>query len=407
MTRLLFPLMNNQASACSTPRAPVLAALWFAAGCGLIPSAPAAGTETSASAPYVLFVGMNLEVSEGGKFLPVTGAATNRVEVQQNHQAKQIELRKAEAIRITRGVKLSTLKASVADLQVDQQARAASMEALQASMAVMGEYQDQMQRQLGGMVRAGYLGSPDARPDARIAAMAAAEESYSSSAPGIAQNMQASDLMIRRQINDTSRGVVDTFNVAFDLSSERPIGAGYVALVTDFTVPGKDEVLHYRVATKAFDGIGTKPRRFDLSQSGFPLGFLVKGHHVHLFADGQEIVTNLSDKQVPLSRKEAEQYLMLQYVLSHPGETRTARAYPMVPEPELRRSIDARSLPPVVYVDVDAEGAVLGLYADAAGQQKLSEQGQAAMQGLAFYPALEKGAPVKGRASVVIADLLR
>lgn len=362
-----------------------------------------AQADTSANKDYIVFVGLNLEVSESGKYLPVIDAENNVVHVDRDHKREKIDLKRAEGIRITRGVKLSTRQAEIADLESEMESRRGKMEALQANLAVQGELQDQMQRQDSGFARADYNG---VRRQDNGASTGSAQSSYTAQVPQINQGMSASNVLLDRQIAQIG-GVADTYNVSFNLSSPTPIESGYVVLVTDFVVPGKDEAVHYRVATRSLGRIDVKPKHITLSQSGFPAGFEVKAHHVGVFSEGQEVVTNLSDKRVPLSRKDAEQFLLMQYVIAHQGETRVAKAYPMLPQPELRKRVDPSQLPPVVYVDVDKEGAVLGYFGDKTGKQKLTGQAETAMQVVSFYPALEKGAPVAGRATVVVAELLK
>jgi hypothetical protein len=78
----------------------------------------------------------------------------------------------------------------------------------------------------------------------------------------------------------------------------------------------------------------------------------------------------------------------------------------LTPASTLRSAVDKAQLDEVVYVTVDADGALLSAAADESGGQKLSAQTESVLQHIRFMPALDKGVPVQGRLRLNLAKVL-
>src|ERR1035438_3233767 len=59
-------------------------------------------------------------------------------------------------------------------------------------------------------------------------------------------------------------------------------------------------------------------------EEGFPPAFELQGFDVHLYNRGEEVATNVSPKRVELTRDEAFEYIKMEYISAHKGDTLAA-----------------------------------------------------------------------------------
>ena len=136
---------------------------------------------------HSLFVGQDVKVLVNGEYQPVIGAGRRSFVVEDNHRAREIYTNKAKSVRVTRGLKPSTLSASITSLNVtsssDQETRA-GLESMQNAIAIANDGQDRADYAQGHLVRAewiaslggaGFGASQQQNADARSAAVETAD----------------------------------------------------------------------------------------------------------------------------------------------------------------------------------------------------------------------------------------
>jgi len=206
--------------------------------------------------------------------------------------------------------------------------------------------------------------------------------------------------------NDMQQELFDAVEVRFEVASSSFLEKPYVVVITRFHArEDKPGVARNAVYAKALESIGTKPTKVELLHGGFPLGFEIEELQVHLYNDGREIPTDVSQKRVPLSRDEAFEYLKIDYFRGHKADT--VPATPAVGRPdrqELAR-LGPKLADAVYYVKVDREGRPGGVFADEECSQPADTAAAALAGAVRYYPALENGKTVDGVAHLVLSHL--
>jgi len=180
-----------------------------------------------------------------------------------------------------------------------------------------------------------------------------------------------------------------------------------VVVVAQYREPNKPPgALHSWIYARALEPIDSKPRKVRIVQGGFPQGFELEKFQVHLFEHGEELATNVADKRVPLTRDEAFQYVLIDYVSSHKGASLPATpAMGRLPA-DLRTRLDSGQLTQRFFVKVSKDGLPVETYVDESCSRKVDDPYlQSVIQDIRFKPALEKGRPIEGIALLRFCDL--
>ncbi|HTH47394.1 MAG TPA: hypothetical protein VMB21_07780 [Candidatus Limnocylindria bacterium] len=227
----------------------------------------------------------------------------------------------------------------------------------------------------------------------------------------MAEDMMASNIgqasMARLQAeSDLAKQMFDAVEVSFEFSSQVYLEKPYLVVVTHFHTPadGPGE-LRQGVFAKALDAIGSKPTWIDVIHGGFPPGFELDEVQVHLYSNGREIPTEVAPKRVALSRDDAFEYLKIEYLSGHPGETMVASPAIGRPTKAEQLKLTPNQLKAVYYAKVSAEGVPLGTFADEACTQPVEGLVGELAQNVRYYPAMEKGKLVEGTARLKLMDL--
>ena len=199
----------------------------------------------------------------------------------------------------------------------------------------------------------------------------------------------------------------DAIAVEFDLSSERRLQNPYMVIVAEFREKSAapNQVRNW-IHAQSLDPIDREPQKIRLLRGGFPMGYVLEKVDVHIYSEGAEVATNLSQKHVPLTRQEAFQYLVIEHIGANKGKT--VPAVPVMAElaPEVKTRLAAGEGQQVYYVVVSAEGLVTEAYEDADHIVKVRDPFFAeVVKSIWFKPALEKGKPVVSKTSVNITRL--
>ena len=145
--------------------------------------------------------------------------------------------------------------------------------------------------------------------------------------------------------------------VTFEVSAEQPLASPYVVILAQYhelnAPPGTSRNWIY---AKALEPIDSKPRKVRILQGGFPRGFELEKFQVHLYNRGQELATNVADKRVPLTRDEAFQYMLIDYVSSHKGASLPATPAMVKLPADFRTRLAGGQLAQIFFVKVSKDG---------------------------------------------------
>ena len=199
----------------------------------------------------------------------------------------------------------------------------------------------------------------------------------------------------------------DAMDVAFAVSAEQPLRHPYVVILVQYRArdskPGQFENWVY---AQALAPIGRSPTRVHVERGGFPPGFELRDFQVHLFNQGQEIASTVAPKRVALTREEAFQYVVVEYVGTHKNAT-----LPPVPAmgalpPDLPARLARNELQQTYYVQVTKDGLATAAYDDASCTKRVEDAYlQSVVKTIRFKPALSAGRPVEGVAPLRLSQL--
>jgi hypothetical protein len=196
----------------------------------------------------------------------------------------------------------------------------------------------------------------------------------------------------------SGEGAYDAMNVDFDISSEKPLNRPYLVIMVQYHAAGSKpgQVANW-IYARALDPINHEAKKVHVEQGGFPPGFELQDFQVHLYNQGEEIATTVAPKRVALTRDEAFQYVVMEYVGAHKGATLPATpAMGRLPA-DLPARLANGQLKQTYYVKVAKDGKASAAFSDEACLQKVDDPYvQSVVSNLRFKPALDKGKPVEG-----------
>ncbi len=203
-----------------------------------------------------------------------------------------------------------------------------------------------------------------------------------------------------------AEGNFDAMEVSFKISSETELDRPYMVILFRFHEPtAKPGVDGMVIHAAALDPINSKPRYVRVLRGGLPSGFKFVDCAVHIYNRGREVATNTSDKRVDLTRDEAQQYVVMEYVGVSKGVTARAGAVSGTLSLAQRQRLRPDQITRRVYAKVGKDGTMLGAFADEDCNHPLEDPGIVAALGEVFFtPALDQGKPVDGIARVRLSD---
>ena len=410
---------------------------------------------------HVLFVGTDLAVKEDGAFYPVVGATNDSLKIDKNHRIEEVRTGKGASIRINRGVKLSSLSATISDVKmqsVDRAAARAQLAAMQSMMMLQQEADDQRDRLQGRMVLASAVavasgagsGAPvgaDISAANIKAAQGQAAADYTTALPNLSQLTASTSTLLDQTIahfepiddevtidasalpglnllggsasggSGLGTSATNSFvqhntpsstaevELTFEISSPRPLDHAYIVVVANYASLNDPSKLARQISTREFAHLDSHPQRVKMSHAAAVNGLPFKKFEIGLYANGQEVATNLSEKRMPLTADQAFQFFLIDYLSAHKAATLPPAPVLMTPRTEFRHQVEQADANQAIYATVDKMGNTLSLSTDAEGTRKLPAALQTALQDVRFMPALKHGSPVDGRIKVTLAQL--
>jgi hypothetical protein len=385
------------------------------------PGAPAPGK------PYVLFMGADLEVQREKKYYRVEDVTGSELKIRIGQREffvptrnRGTNLKVDNSLKLARGsVVLDNLESGPAYTPANDPRLKFARESGAAGGAAA--VQDLAH---GRMIAAGMdmaMAGQDAGYAKGSSFEAGAQKGYEQKQAEFGEAMvksdMAGDMMRSAQFNtgayadkmqgELAEGNYDAMEVSFKVSSGEALDDPYMIVLFRFqerdAKPGEMGLL---IHAKALEPIGPQPKYIRVRESGLPRGFKYVDSEVHIYNRGREIATNTSSKRVELSREEAQQYLMIEYLGANKGATVPAGVVRGTLPPALRQTLSLDQLNRAFYVRIGPDGAVLGTYADEACNLQFHDQGiLAALNEVFFKPALVKGKPVAGVARVQLGEI--
>jgi hypothetical protein len=363
---------------------------------------------------HALFVGTSLQIKDGETFQPLVAANAHTLTVLADGKARNLPRNAVGEVRIEPELKLSSIVAQIDNLKTK------TMKAELTGDRFAG---DRMQILMDSMIdqNEDVMDSAAAREESAVAGVAAAERSVSTPTFGIADAQRtlegakaaygkaaAANPQLRGSVSSFTLGDLDktAVEVVCDLSCPRETRDAYALLVTEYRMNSRDKP-QYKVHVESLRGLGPKPQRVTMVQGGMPPGFELGRVGVHVFADGQELATNLSEQRVDLTADDALRYLVLVYVAAHTKDTLAAAPLKIGVPADFKNQVSAEQLERPLYVTVGVDGTVQSVSTAPDRSAATDSYVDATVRKFRYNPALNEGKPVESVVPLTLADYVR
>lgn len=369
-------------------------------------------------APVVLFMGTDLAVQQGEMFLRVQDVSGSAFMVKKGDEPVYVPMQMRSAnVRVEKSLKLTTATVTIDKLRGDRTFTPANDPRLKfdrisgaaagaQAAAELARYQAaEYEKGLAGANANPQGGGDRARELERLLQQARDAEA-------LAEGQGASDFVnmgyhADRMQGELREGNFDAMEVEFHVSAERPVNDAYLIVISRFREKeDKPGTARNWIYAKSVGEIGPKPRYIRIREGGFPRGFILEDYEVHIYEQGRELASNVSPKRVELSPDEARQYLLIEHLAAHKGQTVPAQPVAGHLPLDLREKLAAGVYRQSYHVRVDESGVVQGVFADAAGREAVSDPYLVDLfTGLLFTPALLNGQPTVAMCRVHLPSL--
>lgn len=196
----------------------------------------------------------------------------------------------------------------------------------------------------------------------------------------------------------------DGFEVTFRISAPEPRDDAYGVLrlvlqdVAQPTAARQQLLKMFRLRT-----LDATPRKVIVRSLGLPPGATVESFEVYVYADGEELATNLSRNRIEVTADEAHQFVILRHMQRHKGETLPAQI-PGDLQAKAPASVAAHAAA-LLTLGITAEGKVSDVKVVSIASESLPAELESAVRGARFLPALVNGQPVDSTGSFAVSEL--
>lgn len=361
---------------------------------------PQVNSKAAPERSYRLFVGVDVIVRQEEDYHKVTNYQNNRVQA----DGTMIPLHAVDDLRFNFSTKLSRNPLTITNLK-SKRVEGTQLQTLEAmrNQAALDDYiakeSVRLQGELQASMEAATGGGADAATDAPAGLGVMQAQQDISSFQDFADT--ATDLTLEADQGGRGSGLRDALSVTATVSSPVPISNAYViglaTILTENRGP-QDVIFMHRIGK-----LGPRPRTFSTLKEGLPPNFEIKEIKLHIYRNGEELVSDQSAKQFALTREEALEYLVLDHSSRHRRETLPAKPVWSLAPPALLATERSDRYNYPVSVEVDATGRVAAFDSKMIIPDRVKE----IVQDMFFLPALQNGRPVAGTTNINLQDYFK
>lgn len=359
---------------------------------------------TTAARSCVIFVGADLAVEADGRFWPIDGVEGSALVSQAGEIPTRIPLdRKAFSFTFEPVLKVSAQSAQILDWKNEptysvardpgrrwlasqalaatstmDSARTANILAAREAAAsdqraaVMNDTTAPAGTQQGTLAEIDGRAAQDTAPDVSTPDLQVGDaddpEFKRSRAQQVANADEETDVATRT-------GDYDALEVSFRIVTAQPLVAPYAIAVVEYYRPDPNDPRRYRrVLAENLPKNVLKQTAGEqvvrLRRSGFPIGYRLSTVSLHLYDQGREVATNLSERRTPVTRTEAIQFIVVDHVARHRDANAPVELIEAFVEPSAQARLQARAGSTraggggTAYVRVSRDGVPEGVFRD-------------------------------------------
>lgn len=393
---------------------------------GLTGTATSAAPAPAVSAPktHTLFMGADISVERDKNTFRVKDVDGGDFIIERQGQRESVPMnRGAVNMRVDLSLKLTERSADIQDLKAERtytpendprrkfQQPGGAGDA-QATLALGRVNAVQTDAAAAGVAYAASAGGPGApfaaaAREQAIANVGAQTVSYNNALVAAQSDFNSSGYYAGRLQEELAKQEFDAIDLSFAVSSPRPLAKPYVVVTAAYRAKGdRPGVQRNWVYAQALPPIGAASQPVRVRQGGFPIGYELQGCQVHLYDGGTEVATNVAPKRVMLTRDEAVQYVVMDYVSTHKAATVPARPVMGDLPADLPARLAQGQFAAPIFVKVTKDGVPAGAFRDEACARPVDDAYlNDLVTQLRFTPALTGGKPVDGVARVQLSEL--
>jgi hypothetical protein len=182
-----------------------------------------------------------------------------------------------------------------------------------------------------------------------------------------------------------------------------PVEVSHAYLVGLATIASDEQAPQEVLFMHRLGNIGPKPRTITARKEGLPPKFEVTEVKLHVYRNGEELVSDQSAKQFALTREEVIEYLVLDHASRHRRQTLPPEPFWSLAPSSLLAAQQPEHYNYPVTVQVDATGRVATFDSNFI----IPERVKVIIEDMFFLPALQNGRPVPGTANINLQDYFR
>ncbi len=205
---------------------------------------------------------------------------------------------------------------------------------------------------------------------------------------------------VEKELEGTS---FDAINLTFRIAAPEPIANAHA--LARVRIRNKAEGYQDISFQRELGAIGRNPRSVMLTLDGLPKGFEYVEADIHIFNQGVELATTRSERHMPLTAGEAREYLLLDHLAQHRGESTAAQPVWSLAPGALRSADDGGAYNFTALVDIDERGIAQAV--KPLDGQILPESTRTLFREMTYLPALQDGEPIASTVQVNLADYFR
>ena len=356
---------------------------------------------------YRLFVGLDIEVGQGEDYALIDGYVNNRVHT--DGSDKLVSLRNVDDVRFTHKTKLSRNPLTIANLHAEQISANvhAARDALR-NLQALEAFRDEQLETLQDTLRSSMVdnestndapGSASILPADDVPAGGATDNAAINDFRNMTDNLTNNSTFTDELIGNKDAGTA--MLITAEISAPNRIDDAYIvgtASISTNESPEEQVIFFSRVGK-----IDNKPRRVRIVKQGMPDEFKVRDVKMHVYRNGQELVSDQSDKQYALTRDQVHEYLALERVSRNKGKSLDPEpAWELAPA-TLYGAAKAQNFDYPLTVHVDAQGKVTAIDANEFATSEVVD----IVMDLPFFPGLVDGEAIAMTTHVNLASFFR
>lgn len=358
---------------------------------------------------HALFVGTTLQIEDSGTYSELVAASRHTLTILADGRVRNIPRHSVAKVRIEPGLRISNVVANIdklatrvvkADSHGDRWAADRMQILLNSMQAQAYDIQDGSQRLMGELQRQAAV--------APTAEAAAAARNALDAAIINDQVIQSNNTRLNTSVSSIqpNGNPANALEVTCELASPKVAQNAYALVVTEYRTNSREKP-QYKVHVEPLRRLGPKPEPVTMVQGDLPVGFILGRVDVHVYADGQELATNLSEQRVDLTADDALRYLVLCYVTAHPKDTLPATPLKIALPAGFKQQISPEQFDRTLYATVGTDGTVQGLSAAPDQIVATDPSIDAVVRKFRYNPALKEGKPIESVVALKLADYVR